>query len=67
MTQTTKTIIAHLTSSLKQFGLNPNDWTIKMIPSFPSTAEIRHRRDPDLSFKGQLFNGQWHQLELFTV
>ena len=67
MTLTTNAIFAELISSLKQFGLNPKDWTIKVIPTLPNTVEIRHRRDPDLRFKGDLVDGQWRQLELFTV
>lgn len=56
-----------LQKGLSQFGLNPRDWTIRLVRNCSNTVEIRHRKDPDLKLRGQLADGQWRQLEFCGI
>lgn len=67
MTVTKNLIIANLQESLRQFGLNPKDWRIHLIRNCLNSAEVRHRRDPDLKLRGHLTRGQWSQLEFLGI
>lgn len=63
----TKEIVAQLQRSLRQFGLNPRDWTVRLLRNRSNAALIRHRQDPDLKIHGSLANGQWSQLEFLGI
>lgn len=51
--------------SLRKFGLNPDDWTLKNING--SFIEIQHIDDPEFQMKGQIQNLDWSWLEFTSI
>lgn len=58
-------IRTQILSQLQEFGLNPNDWSLR-ARSDSSKCHLIHRQDPKIRLLGHLFSGRLQDLILIT-
>jgi|GEM_PF-3032075 hypothetical protein len=53
------------TIKLKQFGLNPMDWSLEKIKK--NTFKIKHKEDSSFILKGYFEDRSWKKIWLFSI
>ncbi len=53
------------TTKLKQFGLNPLDWSVQKMKN--NIFKIRHKEDSSFILKGYFENKSWKKIWLISI